>query len=398
MNAQYRKIAIYSICNVLIWYSFTLFMPFFLIISNEFFPKADKLLNMIVGFAVFGVGLLTRPIGSYIFGRIGDTICREKAVGYSIILLSLSTIAIGIIPSYNSIGFFSAILLTIARACQGIAMGGAGNVTLVQLVEAVPDNRKGVAGCLPNAANLAGLFVSNLLFSAMYSSSVLNDGVMWRIPFICAALLIPFAVFQFRLSSCTHEKIANLSNTAMKDYKLEIFCVFLLTAFSATCYYSVFAFLPNYMLMHFGGESVVYITYLNIILFGIIFFCGFIADKFGCYPVLISVTAFVVISSIGMLLIKDSCLAAKIMVVCLGCSICSYYGVSGAFFISIIPKEIRCTSIALPMSISQAVFGGFVPVLFAKLTSFSFSLIILPIVMIAGLALSIVIWVKKKHG
>lgn len=399
MSNIYKTAFKYGIGNIFIWYSYTLFMPFFLIISHEFFPSDNKLLNMIIGFAVFGVGLITRPIGSYIFGKLGDCHCREKSVGVSVLLLIISTVTIGLLPSYEKIGITSSILLTIARALQGVAMGGAGNISLIQMVELVPDDKKGLAGCIPNAANLSGLLISNFVFSVLYHSiDDIQSSVFWRLPFIFSLVLIPFAMMQFRSSHCTEDPVHDVDYSVLKNYKLELFGVFCLTAYSATCYYSVFAFLPNYMLSHFGGGDIATVTGINLFLLVAIFFGGYISDKFGHIPVLKFSTFCGFLASVLVFFIGSIHDTILMLIPVLGLGLSAYYGVSGAFSISLFPKEIRCFAVAIPMSLSQAIFGGLIPVVATKLTSHSFSLITIPLVLTSLFAIISVIYIKRKHG
>lgn len=397
MKDAYKKFIIYGIGNVFVWYSYTLFMPFFLIISQQFFPCSDKLSNMLVGFAVFGLGLITRPIGSYIFGKIGDSICRETAVGISLTVLSVSTVAIGCIPSYENLGIVSSILVTLARAMQGIAMGGAANVAMVQIVEIVPDSRKGIAGCIPNAANLAGLLISNSIFSFLYLN-VSDLSFIWRLPFLGSAVLLFFALTQFKSAQCSRRETPQpLSISSFRKYYLELICVFLLTAFSATCYYLAFAFMPNYMLSHFGGGFANVVTIMSAFLLVAIFVSGHLSDKFSRIPVLISSFMVIICGSLVVLCISNLVYAGELLIYTLGAALAIYYGTSGAFFTMLFPKEIRCTAVAVPMSFSQAFFGGLAPIIATKLTSFSFYWIILLLLSVSISALVIIMVIKRKY-
>lgn len=380
------KLSIYIIGNILMWYSYTLFIPFFLIISSTCFPKMDKTVNMILCFVVFGLGLLTRPIGSYLFGKIGDLICREKAIGTSLAILSISTIATGLLPSYEFCGIISTLLLTVFRALQGIAMGGAANISIVQLVETAPQNKKGIIGCIPNASNLIGLLISNVIFSMLYYLFPLTVQIhIWRIPFLLSVTLLPIAAFYFRSRKCSVTKEKDQPFSLLKQHKSAMLCAFLLTAFSATSYYSVFAFLPNYMMSHYAGQNINIVTITNMFLIISIFIGGHISDKFGLKPILFASLS-VSLLSILLALCCNTRTAIQVLIPTIGISLALYYGVSGPFITHLFPKEVRCTAVSLSMSTSQAVFGSMIPIILTKITSYSFRMFIIPLLIVTLLA------------
>ncbi len=395
MNSLYKKVVTYGAGNIFAWYSYTLFMPFLFFISREFFPLNDDSLNMIIGFTVFGCGIITRPIGSYIFGRIGDKICTEKAIGISFILLAISTISIAIIPSYEKCGIFSSVMIILARALQGIAMGGAANISMIQLVEIAPATKKGLIGCIPNASGLIGLFITNIIFSILYFSiSDIQSTIYWRIPFLFGLILIPFALIQFRdIKTLIKKKDSDIYWSDIKKYRIEILCTFILTAFSAICYYSAFAFLPNYMLSHFGYSNINIVAITNIVLIILVFLGGHLSDKFGMKRLLFSIFYIMLCSCIIPIFISPFN-SIKLLIPILGVGLSVYYGVSGAFLSSLFPENMRCTAVAFTMSISQAVFGGTISLISTKLTSYSFVLITLPLLLACLSSIFILLAIK----
>ena len=132
MRQNYKKITkvMFSglVCNTLLWYDHMLFGHLINIIGSVFFPDDDSLTSMLKAFGVFAVGFLMRPIGAAIFGHIGDKYGRRVALLLSIIFMTLSTVLIAFVPSYQSIGIFASILVVFLRLLQGISLGGeAGN-------------------------------------------------------------------------------------------------------------------------------------------------------------------------------------------------------------------------------------------------------------------------------
>jgi MHS family proline/betaine transporter-like MFS transporter len=110
--------------NTLEWYDFAVYGYFVSTISKLFFPSSDPLASTLATYAVFGVGFVMRPVGSILFGIYGDRHGRRKALSAVIFLMAISTLAIGLLPTYDQAGFLAPILLVVARLIQGLSAGG----------------------------------------------------------------------------------------------------------------------------------------------------------------------------------------------------------------------------------------------------------------------------------
>lgn len=132
--------------NILEWYDFTVYGFFATIIGAQFFPDEDKVVQLISAFGIFAAGYLMRPIGGVIFGHIGDKQGRKKALLMSILLMAVPTTLIGFLPTYASIGWYSALLLVILRLLQGLSVGGEFTGSISFLVEKAPNRKRGFFG------------------------------------------------------------------------------------------------------------------------------------------------------------------------------------------------------------------------------------------------------------
>ena len=124
-----------SICNVLVWYEYTLYAYFATVISKLFFPMENHLVSMLLTFSTFAVGLAARPIGGIIFGYIGDRYSRKKTLMITMLLMSIPTMLIGCLPTYAQIGIIAPICLILLRIMQGVALGGEFGTSCVYLFE-----------------------------------------------------------------------------------------------------------------------------------------------------------------------------------------------------------------------------------------------------------------------
>jgi len=132
-----------SIGNILEWYEYALFAYFSTVISTLFFPSHDRFVSIILTFSTFAVGLAARPFGGIIFGYIGDKYSRKKMLTIAILLMSIPTLCIGFLPTYEQIGIAAPVTLILLRIIQGIALGGEFGASCVYLYESVPQNKRG---------------------------------------------------------------------------------------------------------------------------------------------------------------------------------------------------------------------------------------------------------------
>ena len=144
---KYKEILASSVGSGLEYYDFLIFGFFSPIFAPLFFPAENIFLSVLWGYAAFAVGFIARPIGGVIFGHIGDRKGRKAALSSSIFFMGFSTLLIGVLPTYDSIGIIAPILLIIARIIQGISIGGefAGG-TVFSVEHGSSANRTGFAG------------------------------------------------------------------------------------------------------------------------------------------------------------------------------------------------------------------------------------------------------------
>src|SRR3990167_605820 len=135
-----------SIGNILEWYDYALYAYFSEVISTLFFPSDNRFVSIILTFSTFAVGLAARPFGGIIFGYIGDKFSRKKMLTITILLMSIPTLCIGFLPTYEQIGIAAPIILILLRIIQGVALGGEFGASCVYLYESVPQNKRGFFG------------------------------------------------------------------------------------------------------------------------------------------------------------------------------------------------------------------------------------------------------------
>ncbi|WP_233518844.1 MFS transporter [Paraburkholderia xenovorans] len=174
------------------WYDFFLYGTAAALIFNKvFFPTLDPILGTLAAFATYGVGFIGRPMGGMVFGHFGDRIGRKSMLLATLLLMGIPSMVIGLIPSYQSIGYWAAVLLVAMRFLQGVAVGGEWGGAVLMAVEHAPPGRKGFFGSLPQTGVGFGLILSSIAMAtvtALPESDLLSWG--WRVPFLASILLV----------------------------------------------------------------------------------------------------------------------------------------------------------------------------------------------------------------
>jgi metabolite-proton symporter len=163
-----------------------------LVFPKLFFPAVDPAAATLASFATFGIAFLARPIGSALFGHFGDRIGRKTTLVVALATMGISTVAIGALPTYATIGFAAPLLLAICRFGQGLGLGGEWGGAVLLAIENAPPNKRAWYGMFPQLGAPLGFFLSGGTFLAL--SQLLTDKQFfafgWRLPFLASAVLV----------------------------------------------------------------------------------------------------------------------------------------------------------------------------------------------------------------
>lgn len=186
-----------SLGTVFEWYDFYLYAtlaPFFAVL---FFPKGNETAALLSAFATYAAGFLVRPFGALVFGRIGDMVGRKYTFLITILIMGASTFAVGLLPTYQSIGWAAPILLVTLRLLQGLALGGEYGGAATYVAEHAAEHRRGYATSWIQTTATLGFFLSLLVIGvtrvALDKETFSDWG--WRIPFLLSLVLLIFSVY-----------------------------------------------------------------------------------------------------------------------------------------------------------------------------------------------------------
>jgi metabolite-proton symporter len=198
VRSQRRRAVVASTVGTAIeWYDFFLYgTAAALVFPHVFFPGADPYVGVIAAFSTQFVGFAARPIGAAIFGHYGDVIGRKATLITTLLIMGIGTALIGVLPGYESIGVTAAVLLTVLRLLQGIAVGGEWGGSVLLAMEWGSRNRRGLYASWPQLGVPIGLLLSTAmvqLMSSLTGPDFLTWG--WRVPFLASILLVAVGLY-----------------------------------------------------------------------------------------------------------------------------------------------------------------------------------------------------------
>lgn len=359
-----------SIGNALEWYDIAVYGYFAVYVSKAFFPNNDPTTSLLLTFGTFGLAFLARPIGGVVLGAYADRHGRKASLMISIVLMTVGTLAIALMPTYESIGILAPIAALTARLVQGFSAGGEFGSSTAFLVEHQPDRRGFIASW-----QLASQGLSNLLASAfgvgltswMTPADLASWG--WRIPFLFGVLVGPVGIYiRNHLTDATPPPAGKGSpvKEVMLRQKLRVLLGIGALAISTAVNYLI-VYMPTYVVKTlnlppivgfaatFAGGIVV--TFLTPV-------AGMISDRIGRTTHMIAINVLLLLSIYpAFLLISKNPTPTVIIVAVFWLSTLKslYYGPLAALMSELLPAATRATGLGLGYNIGVTLFGGMGP-------------------------------------
>jgi len=363
--------------NALEWYDFALYGYFATIIGQLFFPSTSVFASLMATFGVFAAGFIMRPLGGIIFGHIGDKIGRKDALLWSIYLMALPTALIGLLPTYEQIGWLAPVLLTVIRLAQGLSMGGEFTGSMVFVVEHAPDHKRGLFGSWVVFSLVIGILVGSSI--ATLTCYTLTDEQLhawgWRVPFLLSVVGGFVGAFmrkavdepeQFKNAKKQHKTEATPLKEIYQHHLKGVGLVMMIDLTVAICFYVIVTFIPNYMsaLLGWGkGESLLINTLSMVAMGAVIPFAGLLSDKYGRKPVLVAGALMFIFGAYPLFEVLElSGLVPSLMAqIGLAAIMGVYFAPIPATLLELFPTEVRFSALSIAHSLAMAIFGGSAP-------------------------------------
>jgi MHS family proline/betaine transporter-like MFS transporter len=369
-----RLIVAASLGNALEFYEILVYGYFAVIIAKVFFPAADEAVSLLVTFGTFGASFLARPVGAIFLGAYGDRKGRKAALTLSILLMTIGTGLMTVMPSYGTLGILSPILVIAARLLQGFSVGGEFASSTAFLVEHRPDRAGFFASWQWASQGLAALIATGfgvLLTNTMSVADLQSWG--WRIPFAFGLLIGPVGYYVRSRMSETPEFLgagAGAARAPLRELLTEQWDRLLLTTgavIASTSSQYMIVFMPAYAIkeLHLPQSVGFTAALLAAALQSLVVpFVGLLVDKVGQIPIMIgaailfAVTAYPAFVLLGA---HASLLVLVLMVCWLGLLKSFFSGALPSLMAKVFPTSTRVTGMSLSYNIAVAVFGGFAP-------------------------------------
>jgi metabolite-proton symporter len=343
-----------------------------LVFPRLFFPTSDPASAVLASLATFGIAFVARPIGSALFGHFGDRIGRKATLVAALLTMGVSTVAIGILPTYETIGIAAPALLALCRFGQGLGLGGEWGGAVLLAVENAPPGNRAWYGMFPQLGAPIGFLFSGGSFLAL-SGWLTDDQFLafgWRIPFLASAALVAVGLYirltitetpVFQQAAVREERVKVPMLTVIRDHprtlvlgtlaSIETFVLFyLMTVFSLSWGTSVLGYSRN--------------TFLLIQLVGVVFFAltipisALIAERVGRRATLIWVTVAIGVFGLVMAPLLTSGLVGATIAMVVGLSLMGLtYGPLGTTLSELFPTRVRYTGSSLTFNLA-GIFGA----------------------------------------
>lgn len=399
--------------NILESYDFSIYAFLAPFLSRIFFPNNHPSVALLLTFGIFALSFLIRPLGGIIFGYFGDKIGRKKTLQLSIILMSIPTLLLGLLPNYATIGILAPVLLTLLRLLQGIAISGELATSMSYLIEHAPPHRRGFVGslalCTACCGGVIGSAIVALLSYYLSSQQLMDFG--WRIPFIVGGGLGLLGLylrvcFPFQETSLFKQvKPTTFSfwqHYRHLDYK-PIITAMALSGIMAMSFYLYMAYFDSLLINTLGHLShpILILHFVSQLFLAFLMpYFGWLSDKLGRKPVFR-------LGLVGLLLGSYPvfyCFQQSLFWVWLGelsfiILIAPLVALLPTLLAEMFHVQTRNSSIALGYNLGQAIFGGTAPLIALSLTNHSGTLYAPAIyLMIAScVALSALLRVKESY-
>lgn len=394
--------------SLLEWYDFLLYVYFASILAPLFFPTKSQFMSIILTFGVFALGFLARPVGALVIGQWGDLHGRRKTLIYTISLMTIPTVMIGLLPTYATIGVAAPILLTLIRCVQGFVVSGEISSAAAFLVEHAEKNRRGFAGSLIMASAMAGILLGAAVVAlqAELMPAALLKTWGWRIPFLLAGV---FGVLGLvvRLRAVESPEFTTITTQSQQrspikqlllNYKLIILRGILMTLVVAIGNYFLVGYFTTYLVQSakMPLNQAMLINVISLAVFAVVLpLFGLLSDYLGRRRVFMVGTAALIITAVPIFLLLTqkiwaSALWAEILFVIV---LAPVSGLILTILSEQFPTEVRNTGTSICYNSALALFGGTAPLIALSLTELLHSQIAPSGYIIAGAIIStLAIW------
>ena len=367
--------------NFVEWFDYAAYGYLATVIALTFFPQTDTTTGLLATFAVFALSFIVRPFGGLVWGHFGDKYGRRSALSWSILIMTVATFCIGMLPTYNQIGLWAPVLLLLIRLVQGFSASGEYAGASAFLAEYAPEGKRGFYTSIVPASTAAGLLFGAVFVAGMHALMTVENlhDWGWRLPFLLAA---PFGLvgryirvhlqdspkfleMEKRLEAkecATHAPVRELLTVHRRPVLIGIG----VTCQNAVAFYLLLSYMPTYLSTEMGmseSDSFIASTVSLATYIGLIFLMGKLSDRYGRKTMLVSASVMFLLLTFPLfgMLGNPSLLVILMIQIAFGAILAMNDGTLPCFLAEIFPTRVRFSGFAFSFNVANAVFGGTAP-------------------------------------
>jgi MFS family permease len=377
-----------------------------LVLNKVIFDPADPAAGTLASFATFAVGFFARPIGGIVFGHLGDRLGRQLVLVITLTGMAVSSTLIGLIPSYDSIGLWAAVILVILRILQGLGAGAEYAGGSLMAAEHAPTNRRGLYAAIPPTGNALGVILATIVFTPFtWLPEADFHAWGWRIPFILSIVLLPIGIWIRRRVDET-PSFKNVEAEGIKE-KVPFLTVLrthpkqLILGILASVGPNVATYVPSVYALTYITDNVgqaawigtVGVLVANVVKLVTLPFSGHLSDRLGRKPIFISGAILCALMSFPFFWMLDTGVTIVIwlaLVILLTFSNDLMLGSQATLLTEQFTNNVRFSGVAASREISAALAGGTLPFIAAALTTSTHGTLAISLVMRGMSAISII--------
>jgi metabolite-proton symporter len=342
-----------------------------LVFPRLFFPASDPSSAVLASLATFAIAFLARPIGSALFGHFGDRVGRKTTLVAALLTMGLSTVTIGILPTYATLGIWAPILLALCRFGQGLGLGGEWGGAVLLAVENAPPGRRAWYGMFPQLGAPIGFFFSGGVFLLL--SEWLNDAQFfafgWRIPFLASAVLVGLGLYVrltitetpvFRDAVSRRERVKVPMLVVFRQHPRTLLMGTLVSLATFVLFYlmTVFALSWGTTALGYSRETFLLMQLVAIVFFALTIPLSALLAERGRRATLVGVTASIFVFGLVMAPMLASGLTGAMIALAIGLSLMGFtYGPLGTVLSELFPTEVRYTGSSVTFNLA-GIFGA----------------------------------------
>ncbi|MEW6760019.1 MAG: MFS transporter [Pseudomonadota bacterium] len=348
-----------------------------LVFPRLFFPAADPAAATLQSLATFAIAFFARPVGSAVFGHFGDRIGRKATLVAALLTMGISTILIGLLPTYATIGTAAPLLLALCRFGQGLGLGGEWGGAVLLATENAPPEKRAWYGMFPQLGAPLGFFLSGgtflLLGQLMADEEFFAWG--WRIPFLASALLVVVGLYvrlkitetpDFQKVLDRGERVKVPALTVLREHRRELVLGTLVALATFVVFYLMTVFALSWGTSRLGFSRQ---TFLTLQLVAVVFFgltippSAILADRYGRRTAMILVSAAIAVFGLlfGPLFGAGTLAAAAVFMIAGMCLVGFTYGPLGTLLAEMFPPEVRYTGASLTFNFAGILGASLAP-------------------------------------